>query len=276
MVQSKKLLIVVGILAAFLFPRFLVTRVRTFDLELPVKALPEEVDEWKTVEVFVCAHCLKELEQAARERREPKHPETRMAYGAEEVKDNRCPVHHLPLTGTSDLPISFLVKNALPPGTLFFRKLYRKPMEANSPARDVLVTVVTSGKDKRSIHRPERCLPAQGWVLVSRDSLALPMKGRWDAGFKATRLVLQDKEGRKGVALYWYMSRKKWTGSNLERLLRGWWDRVFQGISYRWSYALLFSPVQETAAETTAEIAQFAAQLVPLIHKGYGGGKEGR
>jgi EpsI family protein len=265
----------VGILAAFLFPRFLVTRVRTFDPELPVQALPEEVGEWKAVEAFVCAQCLKELEQAARERREPGHPETRMAYGAEEVKDNRCPVHHLPLTRTSELPISFLVKNSLPAGTLFFRKLYRKPIEANSRARDVVVTVVTSGKDKRSIHRPERCLPAQGWMLVSRDRLAFPMKRRWEASFKPTRLVLQDKEGRRGVALYWYMSRRKWTGSNLERLLRGWWDRVFEGVNYRWSYALLFSPVQETAAETTREIALFGARLALLIQRGYGGVKEG-
>lgn len=270
MVQNKKLLIVVGILAVSLFPRFLLTGVRRVDLQLPVNALPELVDEWEAVKVFVCAQCLKELEEAVRGRRSPKNPKARMAYMKSEVEDRSCPIHKLVLSGTSDLPVSFLVKETLPPGTLFFKKLYRTPDSGNNAAREVLVTVVTSGRDKRSIHRPERCLPAQGWQLVSRDRLALPVNAMRDAAFKPTRLVLQNKQGRREVVLYWFMSRNRITGSNFKRLAWGWWDRVIQGVNCRWSYALLFSPAQDSVAETSQQMAQFAAQMLPLVYRGSG------
>jgi hypothetical protein len=40
----------------------------------------------------------------------------------------------------------------------------------------VLVSIVLSGHDlDNSIHRPERCLPAQGWTIVDSTSLSLPV-----------------------------------------------------------------------------------------------------
>jgi EpsI family protein len=223
------------------------------------------------VEVFVCAQCLKELEEAVRARRSPKNPKARMAYVESELEDRSCPTHKLVLARTTDLPVSFLVKETLPAGTLFFKKVYRKTSSGNAPGREVLVTVVTSGRDKRSIHRPERCLPAQGWQLVSRDRLALPMKSRSDAAFKPTRLVVQNKQDRREVVLYWFMSRNRITGSNFKRLAWGWWDRVIQGVNCRWSYALLFSPAEGSVAETSQRMAQFASQMLPLVYRGGGG-----
>jgi len=269
MVQSKKLLIIFGILAVSLLPRFLLTEVRTVMSELPVKFLADRVGEWEAVEVLICPQCHKELQEAFLQRTPPKNPKARMVYMEDELEDERCPIHGLPLVKTTDVPISFLVKTVLPQGTLILRKWYRKPTNGRAPIRRVLVTVVTSGADKRGIHRPERCLPAQGWGIVSRSKLAVPLSPAAKRTLNVIVRPVQRKEKRKEVVLYWFMSPDRLTGSNMKRLLWGWWDRVFHGRNYRWSYALLISPVERSVAETSEQMARFTAKLLPLI---YGGG----
>lgn len=224
MVQSKKLLIIVGILVASLVPRFLLVRVRAVLEERPVESLPPRVGEWEGKEMAV----------------------------------------------------PFLVEKFLPAGTEFLRKSYRAPAAGDTPAAEVLVTVVTSGANRRSIHRPERCLQGQGWQIVSRDRWGIPVSTGSRTKLEVTRLVirrvwLEEKQKMevKGVVLYWFMGHDRLTGNNSKRLLWGWWDRVVRGLNYRWSYALLISPVDRSVAETSEQMARFAAQLLPLI---YGGG----
>ncbi len=55
--------------------------------------------------------------------------------------------------------------------TKFARKIY------TSPAGDkIFVSIVLSGDDMTtSIHRPERCLPAQGWNLQNTAARAIPI-----------------------------------------------------------------------------------------------------
>lgn len=224
MVQSKKLLIIVGILAASLAPRFLVVRVRAVPEDRPVESLPQHVGEWEGKE----------------------------------------------------MPVPFLVEKVLPAGTEFLRKSYRAPAAGDVSAAEVLVTVVTSGANRRSIHRPERCLQGQGWQIVSRDRWGIPVSTGSRAQLEVTRLVirrvwLEEKQKMevKAVVLYWFMGHDRLTGNNSKRLLWGWWDRVVRGLNYRWSYALLISPVDRSVAKTSEQMSRFAAQLLPLI---YGGG----
>src|SRR5581483_11540616 len=53
-------------------------------------------------------------------------------------------------------------KDGLAPDTQFCRKTYDDGFGDH-----ILVSIVLSGNDlDNSIHRPERCLPAQGWSIV--------------------------------------------------------------------------------------------------------------
>ncbi|NQT82199.1 exosortase-associated EpsI family protein [bacterium] len=275
MVQSKKLLIVVCILAVSLIPRFLLVRVRAVMEKRPVKALPVRVGEWEAMEVFVCPECSKELREAVWQRTAPKNPEARRFYVERDLDDGACPVHHIAVRRTRDVPVSFSVQKVLPAGTEFLEKWYRNgPADAPS-SRLLAVTVVISGADKRSLHRPERCMQGQGWQIALRDRLSLSLSGGAGKKLEVTRLVMrqvwltpqQEKRETEGVALYWYMSSERVTGRNLKRLLWGWWDRVFRGVDYRWSYAILFSPAPKSVAETSREMAEFATQLFPLIYE---------
>ncbi len=223
MVQGKKLLILIGILAVSLLPRFLLVGVPTVLEQRPVESLPRQVGEWEG----------------------------------------------------EDMAVDPLVRNTLPAGTEFLKKLYRKPDTGDASSPEVLVTVVTSGADKRSIHRPERCLQGQGWQVVSRDKWAVPASVGTRTNLRVTRLVIRgvrleekQKMEMKGVVFYWFMGHGRLTGSNLKRLLWGWCDRVFRGLNYRWSYALLICPVHRSISESSQHMARFTSQLLPLMYGG--------
>src|SRR2546421_4542845 len=81
----------------------------------------------------------------------------------------------------NDQPVLQGEKDILGPETQFVRKLY-----TNARGDQIFVSIVLSGPDMAtSIHRPERCLPAQGWTVVDTRITEIPF-GKED--LRATRL----------------------------------------------------------------------------------------
>lgn len=269
MVSRKKLLIVGAILALSLVPRFLLTGVRHVSAELPATFLPERVGGWEAREVLVCSRCLEALEQAVWQRKEPEHPDSRMLYLPEETPDNRCPVHGVTLSATLEIPVDFVTRKVLPPGTTFLRKWYRAAGTAEG-LPDVNATVIISGSDKRSIHRPERCLQGQGWQILSRDRCAVARRPSGPKDLRVTRLVVRhvwltsegNKAEQKDVVFYWFRGHNRLTGSNLRRLAYTAWDRMAHRLDYPWSYTLLIAPVRGSVNETTQALAHFVPELL--------------
>src|SRR4051794_1226579 len=72
----------------------------------------------------------------------------------------------------SDQPVMQVEKDALGPDTQFVRKLY-----TNGKGDQIFVSIVFSGPDmSTSIHRPERCLPAQGWTIADTMVKKIPLE----------------------------------------------------------------------------------------------------
>jgi hypothetical protein len=69
----------------------------------------------------------------------------------------------------SDQPVSESEKVILPADTEFAKKIYSDGM-----GNDIHCQIVLAGAEKRSIHRPEVCLPAQGWTIKSGE--VVPVK----------------------------------------------------------------------------------------------------
>src|SRR3954469_23336206 len=68
-----------------------------------------------------------------------------------------------------DQEVSPAEKEILGPDTQFSRKIYRRGTD------EIYVSIVLSGPDMNtSIHRPERCLPAQGWTITSSEKVKVP------------------------------------------------------------------------------------------------------
>src|SRR5439155_18713288 len=81
----------------------------------------------------------------------------------------------------ADQPILQGEKESLGPDTQFVRKLY-----TNGRGDQIFVSIVFSGPDMAtSIHRPERCLPAQGWTVADTRTTEIPVG---NGSLDATRL----------------------------------------------------------------------------------------
>lgn len=165
---------------------------------------------------------------------------------------------------------------ALGPGTEFARKLY-----ADGRGDEVYVSIVLSGQDMNtSIHRPERCLPAQGWTMV--DSRVIPIAISPNETLRVTRLHDFRQVTQSGqlpvkvysLAYYWFIGYSDLTPSHTERTWIDIRDRILKGYNQRWAYVMITSTITEGLTQfgrneqQTDDILQtFVQKLFPLIRK---------
>jgi EpsI family protein len=162
----------------------------------------------------------------------------------------------------------------LGPDTQFSRKIYNKGTD------EISVSIVLSGADMNtSIHRPERCLPAQGWTIISSDTVAVPI----DHGtLKTTRLhnvhSVPLSNGRpftlRNINYYWFVGQSDTTPSHYERAWIDIRDRVLKGRNQQWAYVTVTSTVTKdfkvfgrTEPQTDALIRDFIKDLVPTLER---------
>jgi EpsI family protein len=161
-------------------------------------------------------------------------------------------------------------KQVLGVGTEFARKLYTLPSGAG-----LFVSIVLSGQDvNTSLHRPERCLPAQGWTPIGNTTETIPLDN--GKSIQATRLVNQsttevNNHQFYSVYYYWFVGCNQVVASPGERSMIDWRDRLFHGYNQRWAYitiaANLRNDSEETKAAADAAIKSFVAELFPKIWK---------
>jgi hypothetical protein len=142
----------------------------------------------------------------------------------------------------------------LPRDTTFGRRLYKSP-----DGFEAQVTGVLMGTDRTSIHKPEFCLPSQGFhivrssprsILIDRPHrYALPVM-RLDA-LREGRLANGQTSRIGAVYVYWFVSENRLSNDHLQRM--GWLalDLIRTGELQRWAYIgclALCHPGQEDAA----------------------------
>jgi EpsI family protein len=176
-----------------------------------------------------------------------------------------------------DVKISDAEIGTLGPETQFARKSY-----TNGLGDELQVTVVLAGQDMNtSIHRPERCLKAQGWELVDARTvkMGLPSGG----AMAATRLhdmrMFRPQENAEGVPVYnldyyWFVGYSDITSSHTLRYWMDIRDRVLHGYNQRWAYFTVAATVTgglrqfgRDEKQTDALIQDFIKKLVPMTHK---------
>ncbi len=106
------------------------------------------------------------------------------------------------------------------------------------------LSIVLSGSDlNTSIHRPERCMPAQGHVITSSGKMNIKLpNGRT---FEVKRLLsVQSFPEYKGgpvrrfncVTYYFFVGYDRITTDHLERTFIDIKDRLIRGMDQRWAY----------------------------------------
>ena len=161
--------------------------------------------------------------------------------------------------------------DVLPKDTSFGRRLYRAP-----DGFQVLLSVVLMGTDRTSIHKPEYCLTSQGWQILNRETIAVPMERPHRYAlpvreFTAGRLVQQEngqQVRQTAVYMFWFVAQDRLTASHWGRI--GWltWDLVRHGVLPRWAYVSAFVGCPAGQEAQAAERAKrFLEAAVPEFQR---------
>lgn len=171
----------------------------------------------------------------------------------------------------TDEPVSPSELVMLPKDTEFAKKIYQD-LSGNT----LTAQIVLSGGEKRSIHRPEICLPAQGWTIQSGDVIPVTLPtGRVLEVMKLT-LVRQieiapgKRKTLKSYFLYWFVGKDTTTPRHWVRLAKTNLDMVLKKLQHRWAYVIVSAPVLEglkpgaqTDQQTLDMLTDFIRQAVP-------------
>jgi EpsI family protein len=175
-----------------------------------------------------------------------------------------------------DAEVTEKEREVLAKDTEFARKTY-----TNLAGDSIFVSIVLSGEDMtNSIHRPERCLPAQGWNLQTseRRAVALPNGKQLElTRLRNGRLVQRNAETRgtlQNLTYYTFIGHSDMTPSHTARTGIDLRDRILLGYNQRWAYLTVAAIVtegwtapQRTEEETTALMESFIRELAPVLQK---------
>ena len=175
----------------------------------------------------------------------------------------------------ADQPVLQGERDILGPDTQFVRKLY-----TNARGDQVFVSIVFSGPDmSTSIHRPERCLPAQGWTVADTRIAEIPTGNKI---LKTTRLhdvrSFRNENGELvnvyALNYYWFVGHNARTPSHYQRTWIDIRDRVLRGENQQWAYVTIASTITKDfrvfgtdEKQTDDLIRAFISNLVPQIEK---------
>jgi hypothetical protein len=172
-------------------------------------------------------------------------------------------------------PESESEKAILPGDTEMVKMTYQDSLSDN-----VSVQIVLAGGEKRSIHRPEICLPAQGWTLDGGHVKTVKLSNGHDLQvmrLTARRpIVLNNgtKSELENVFYYWFVGHNATTPYHLRRILMTNLDMVFHNINHRWAYVVVSAPVLKGLAphgkdlqQTDEMLSASIAELAPKIMK---------
>ena len=176
-----------------------------------------------------------------------------------------------------DAPVTAGELAGLSPDTKFARRFY------HDFAGDTLyVSIVLSGEDMaNSIHRPERCLTAQGWTVERSARVSVPLAGGLPP-LEVTRLSDERErhtpDGRtiplRNLNYYWFIGSRDVTASHWRRTWIDVEDRVLHGENQRWAYVTVATNVTDnlrsggrSEAETADLVENFISRIVPRFQK---------
>ena len=156
----------------------------------------------------------------------------------------------------------------LPPDTSYSQRLYTAP-----DGFQLMTTAVLMGTDRTSIHKPERCLPGQGWAVDetrSREEVVRVEKPR-PYNLPVMKLVATksaEKDGKmttaRGIYVYWFIADNQLATKHTSRMWREARDLLLTGTMERWAYVSFFAVcLPEDESATFERMKEFIAAATP-------------
>jgi exosortase len=210
----------------------------------PLRAsLPVSLNEWKGVDILFCQNqaCLSSF------------------LSDTLANQDECPS----CRGKLNL-VAYAELQLLPADTQIVRKHYQHP---NGSV--MTVTLVFSGQGRSSLHRPEICLPSQGFAISDQSIASVPIKGR--SPLDVTLLKINHKSEQpsatqKGLFCYWFTGGpNRETESHIKRIIWMAQDRILRNTSTRWAYASVLMTPSRFNDDSSAELIDLIGSLYPLL-----------
>jgi len=201
------------------------------------------------------------------------HLPARGGVGIVLTRDGSAPIELPTFLGTDwigkDSEVTELERQLLPPDTGFSRKIYTFIAD---PRNKVFLSIVLSGRDRTSIHRPELCLVGQGWTI--RGSITHRFADGAAATFPATVLQVEKEvmtsRGKKALpqlVVYYFLNGDSIVATNWERILHDAWNRLIHGRVDRWAYVLVQTDDQDGNAAALGRIQAILDATIPAFQK---------
>lgn len=170
-----------------------------------------------------------------------------------------------------EMPITKQEHEVLGPETEFARMDYE-----NARGDHVLVSIVLAGQDMMtSIHRPERCLKAQGWEFKPGGERIVKVPNRGLVPVTRIhnhRIVKGDLV--ENLCNYWFVGNADLTASHMERVWMDSRDRLLAGYVQRWAMVMISADITKgrvrygrDEVQTDQLLDGFIQQLAPHIFK---------
>jgi hypothetical protein len=209
-------------------------------------ALPDTVGPWTGAQLLYC-----------------QNSECRKEWQLDELDDPEV----CPECGGELASMTISEKKLLPGDTVILKKRYMRPGDP----RPLFVSIVLSGKERASIHRPQVCLVGQGREITDSEVLEVPLEERKPLDVMMLNL-LTTVSGRKEQSTrmgqfyaYWFVGKGRETPYHVERMIWMAYDRIFRNVAHRWAY-ISVSGVRDLDSREHYEIVQeFVHDLYPQM-----------
>ncbi len=240
--QFKPYFIVIGLMAlTSLVLAFTVDVNMTNEAGIQVQ-LPAEVGEWVGREIRYC-----------------QNPEHQRTFFVDELEDR----YTCPDCGAELYMMSVDERRVLPGDTVILKKAYEHPSGAN-----VVASIVLSGADRSSIHRPQLCLVGAGQEIVREWPHDVPLYGRDDLRVQVLDMLRRwrgpdgQQQEHPFYYAYWFVGKGRETHSHYARMFWMAYDRIVHNVAHRWAYIAVSGSRQGNYGE---EIDSFIQAIYPQM-----------
>jgi len=174
--------------------------------DFPVKMeLPDNIGSYHGFDIYNCQNedCLK-------------------SFSSEDITNNvTCPV----CGGELD-KISLAEHQLLPKDTEILHRSYK-----SSSGQVFMVAVVVGGHERRSIHKPQRCLVAQGNRINKETSVKVKISET-----DSLNVMLMELNRSNLFFAYWFTDGRRETSRHISRFLQIAWNGIVHNERRRWAY----------------------------------------
>ena len=160
--------------------------------------------------------------------------------------------------------ISLSENVVLPKDTVSLKKVY-----TSADKNTYNVSIILAGTDRRSIHRPQNCLPAQGFRIDNSRRLSIPIEGTEPIKVQLLEIrqpsTQRNHKDERYLYTYWYAGPDYDTSSQATFYFSLARARLFHNIAERWALVSVQTFIQEDSQHEAKQLSAFISLLHPII-----------